>query len=154
MAQKRPMYIPEHSSFLQEKFINYIMKRGKKTVARRIFADTLKRIEEKLKTNPVKVFEKAIENAKPVMEVKAQRVGGAVYQVPREVKPGRQLILSFRWILGAARTKKGSNLCVRLTDEIIDASNGTGSAIKKKEDTHKMADANRAFAHFAKYNKK
>lgn len=153
MAQKRPMYIPEHSSFLQEKFINYIMRRGKKTVARGIFADTLKRIEEKTKTNPIKIFEKAIENAKPLMEVKPQRVGGGVYQVPREVKPGRQLILSFRWIIGAAKAKKGSNIALRLTDEIIDASNGTGSAIKKKEDTHKMADANRAFAHFAKYKK-
>lgn len=150
-SQRRRVYIPEESSALQEKFINYIMKRGKKTIARTIFKETLKKILEKTKEEPLKIFEKAIESAKPNMEVRPQRIGGAVYQIPREVKPHRQLMLSFRWIIDGARGKKGSPMADRLSNELIDASNNTGAAIKKKEDTHKMAQANKAFAHFAKY---
>ncbi len=144
-------FIPENSSPMQEKFINCIMKDGKKSVARKIFEDTMKIVSKKSSSDPEKLFELAITNIKPQMEVKAKRIGGAVYQVPREVPPARQLTLAFRWILSAARGKKGSNMAQSLAVEIIDASNETGSSIRKKEDTHKMAQANRAFAHFAKY---
>ncbi len=150
MAQKRCIYIPEGSNPLQEKFINYIMKEGKKNVARKIFAETLEIIGKKEK-NPEKVFEKALDNIKPTIEVKAKRIGGAVYQIPIEVKPARQLTLACRWLMGAAREKKGAQMAKKLADELLAASIGEGSAIKKKEDTIKMAQANKAFAHFAKY---
>jgi len=145
------IYIPEKSSPLQEKFINYIMLDGKKTTARKIFNKTLNIIKKKLSEDPEKVFKKAVANVKPHMEVKAKRIGGAVYQVPREVKPNRQLALAFRWIIGAARGKKGTSMHNKLANELIDASNEQGIAVKKKEDTHRMADANKAFAHFARY---
>ncbi len=150
MPQKRCQYIPEGSNPLQEKFINYIMKQGKKNVARRIFKETIKIIGEKDKT-PEKVFEKAVETLKPQLEVRAKRIGGAVYQIPVEVKPGRQLMLSFRWLLLASRAKKGSPMAKKLADELIAAAAGEGNAIKKKEDMMKMAQANKAFAHYAKY---
>lgn len=144
-------FIPETSSPMQEKFINCIMKDGKKSIARNIFEETLKIVSKKSSADPEKTFELAITNIKPQMEVKAKRIGGAVYQVPREVKPDRQLTLAFRWLLSAARAKKGTTMANKLAGEIIDASNETGSAMRKKEDTHRMAQANRAFAHFAKY---
>ncbi len=144
-------FIPENSSPMQEKFINCLMKDGKKSIARKIFDDTLKIVSKKSSTDPEKIFELAISNIKPQMEVKAKRIGGAVYQVPREVRPDRQLTLAFRWLLSASRSKKGTSMANRLAGEIIDASNETGSAIRKKEDTHKMAQANKAFAHFARY---
>lgn len=150
MPQKRCIYIPEGSNPLQEKFINYIMKQGKKNVARVIFRDMLKIITEK-EQQPEKIFEKAIEMVRPAMEVRAKRIGGAVYQIPVEVRPERQLMLAFRWILGAARDKKGAPMAKKLADELMSASNGEGSAIKKKDDTVKMAQANKAFAHYAKY---
>lgn len=137
---------------LEEKFINYIMKQGKKSIARKIFTDTLNIIKDKKKIdNPINVFHAALEHAKPAMEVRPKRVGGAVYQVPREVPVGRQLMLAFRWILDAARSKKGTSMNKKLAEELILASENAGSAIKRKEDTHKMAQANKAFAHFAKY---
>lgn len=148
---KRAIYIPENSSPLEEKFINYIMLAGKKSVARRIFNDTLKLISKKTSGDPEKLFKQAIDKVKPLMEVKPKRIGGAVYQIPREVKPDRQITLAFRWIIDAARKKKGANMSQKLSQEIIDAGNEQGSAIKKKEDTHRMADANKAFAHLAKY---
>lgn len=151
MPQKVVSYIPEHSNPLQEKFVNYIMKRGKKSIARHIFRETMKEIEKKGHANPNLVFEKAIENVQPNMEVRPKRIGGAVYQIPMEVKPGRRLMLSFRWILGAARKSKGSNMSIRLAKELLEANEGTGYAMKKKEDTHKMAEANKAFAHYARY---
>lgn len=144
-------YIPETSSPLQEKFINYLMLDGKKSVARRIFNDALKIVSKKLSGDPEKIFKGAVDNVKPHLEVKAKRIGGAVYQIPREVKPNRQIALAFRWIIGAARDKKGSPMAQRLANELIDASNEQGNAIKKKEDTHRMAQANKAFAHFARY---
>lgn len=150
MPQKRCQYIPEGSNPLQEKFINYIMKQGKKNVARRIFKETIRIIGEKDKT-PEKVFEKAVETLKPQLEVRAKRIGGAVYQIPVEVKPGRQLMLSFRWLLLASRAKKGSPMAKKLADELVAAAAGEGNAIKKKEDMMKMAQANKAFAHYAKY---
>jgi len=127
------------------------MKDGKKTKSRKIFNDTLKIISKKLSGDPEKIFKTAIGNVKPRMEVKAKRIGGAVYQVPREVSPDRQISLAFRWIIQASRGKKGSPMAQRLANELIDASNEQGSAVKKKEDTHKMAQANKAFAHFARY---
>ncbi len=147
----RLKFIPESSSPLQEKFINYLMLEGKKSVARRIFNETLKTISKKLSGDPEKVFKLAIDNVKPQVEVKAKRIGGAVYQVPREVKPDRQLALAFRWLLAAARNKKGAPMSQKLATEFIEASNEQGLAIKKKEDTHRMAEANKAFAHLAKY---
>lgn len=143
--------MPETSSPLQEKFINYIMLAGKKSIARRIFNDTLKIISKKTSADPEKIFKTAIDNIKPQLEVKAKRIGGAVYQIPMEVKQGRQLALSFRWLISAARGKKGSPMATKLAGEIIDASNEQGAAFKKKEDTHRMAQANKAFAHLARY---
>ena len=143
--------IPETSSPLQEKFINYLMLDGKKSTARTIFNGSLKIISKKTSGDPEKVFKIAIDNVKPQMEVKAKRIGGAVYQVPREVKLNRQLALAFRWIIGAARGKKGAPMAQKLANELIEASNEQGAAVKKKEDTHRMADANKAFAHFARY---
>lgn len=148
---KIKQYIPEESSPLQEKFINYVMLDGKKSTARKIFNDTLKIISKKIAGDPEKVFKTAIDNAKPEMEVRPKRIGGGVYQIPREVPPGRALALAFRWIIGGARDKKGTNMADKLAQELIDAANGQGLAIKKKEDTHRMAQANKAFAHLAKY---
>ncbi|EKD63354.1 MAG: hypothetical protein ACD_51C00283G0007 [uncultured bacterium] len=151
MGQKKCTYIPDGSTPLQEKFVNYVMKRGKKTVARRIFADMLEELKKKGGKNPEQIFERAIENVKPAMEVRPKRIGGAVYQIPIEVKPGRQTMLAFRWILEASRAKKGMKMANKLALELMDAANQQGTAIKKKEDAHKMAQANKAFAHFAKY---
>jgi small subunit ribosomal protein S7 len=150
VAQKRCIYIPENSTPLQEKFINYLMVDGKKNVARKIFKDTLSIMSKKDK-QPDKVFEKAIENIKPNLEVKAKRIGGAVYQIPVEVKHGRQMALAFRWIIQASRGKKGAPMAKKLAEELLAAANNEGTAIKKKEDTLKMALANKAFAHYAKY---
>lgn len=151
MTKKITTYIPEGSDEVSEKFINYLMLDGKKSVARKIFADMLSEIEKRGHKNPREIFFRAIENAKPSMEVRPKRIGGAVYQVPFEVSPKRQLMLSFRWILGAARGRKGSPMHKRLTQEVMDASEGTGNAIKKREDVERMAAANRAFAHYARY---
>lgn len=139
-----------YNSLLLEKFINYVMKNGKKSLARRIVYKTLDEIKKKTKAeNPLEIFELAIKNASPLLEVKSRRVGGANYQVPIEVRPDRKTTLAIRWILEATRSKKGSAMIKRLTEELIAASKNEGSAIKKKENVHKMAEANRAFAHFA-----
>ncbi len=151
MAKRRFVYIPENSTLLQEKFINYIMRKGKKNIAKGIFRETFEEIKRKGGKNPEQVFERAIENVKPAMEVRPKRIGGAVYQIPIEVKPSRQLMLSFRWVIEAAKAKKGAGMAVKLAQELMDAANQTGSAIKKKEDAHKMAQANKAFAHLARY---
>lgn len=127
------------------------MKEGKKNIARRIFKETMQVLTEKGQKEPVKTFERAIENVKPTLEIRPKRIGGAVYQIPIEVKPGRQLMLSFRWILDSARSKKGQPMAKKLADELLNASNNEGNAIKKKDDTIRMAQANKAFAHFAKY---
>ena len=144
-------YIPTESSPIQEKFVNYIMLDGKKSIARKIFNNTLKLISKKTSADPEKVFKSALDNVKPKLEIKAKRIGGAVYQIPREVNPNRQISLAFRWIITAARAKKGTSMHQKLANEIIDASNEQGSAFKKKEDTHRMAEANKAFAHLARY---
>ncbi|HRY62581.1 MAG TPA: 30S ribosomal protein S7 [Candidatus Paceibacterota bacterium] len=132
------------------KFINYIMIGGKKNTARTVVYDALKEVGEKAKTDkPIEVFESALNNVGPVTEVRSRRIGGATYQVPREVKPNRRMALAMRWIILAAEGKKGMPMASRLADEIILASKNEGEAFKKKENTHKMAEANRAFAHFA-----
>lgn len=151
MPQKKTQHIPEGSSEVQEKFINCMMKQGKKSIARRIFDDAMKILKDQGKSNPVTIFQKAIDNVKPTTEVRARRVGGSVYQIPVEVNPKRQIALSMRWIIGACRDKKGRNMAEKLAQELIDASNETGVAFKKREDVHRMAHANKAFAHFARY---
>lgn len=133
-----------------EKFINYIMWSGKKETSRKIVYKAFDVIKEKTgNTNPLEIFDLAIKNAGPVTEVRSKRIGGANYQVPKEVRADRRLALSMRWIRDAARNKKGSPMHIKLADELIAASKNEGSAIKKKEDTHRMAEANKAFAHFA-----
>jgi len=151
MAKRAPNFTPAHSNELIETFVNYLMKRGKKTTARRIFGECMEIVKTRGYTKPAESFEKAIRNVSPTLEVRAKRIGGSVYQIPIEVQPKRQLALAFRWMLGAAREKKGAPLSRRLANEIIEACEGTGLAIKKKEDTFKMAQANKAFAHLAKY---
>ncbi len=132
------------------KFINYVMKDGKKSTAQEIVYQAFEVIKEKQKVeNPLEVFEAALRNTGPLTEVRSRRIGGANYQVPREVRPERRFMLSLRWILEAARAKKGAAMHKKLADEIIAASNNEGSAVKKKDDTHRMAEANKAFAHFA-----
>lgn len=151
MAQKRLKITPEGSSPLQEKFINCVMKQGKKSVAQRIFQDAMDIIAEKGHKEPVKIFEKALETIKPTLEVKAKRIGGAVYQIPMEVKANRQITLAIRWLLGTCRTKRNAPMAKKLADELMLAANGEGAAIKKRDDVVKMAQANKAFAHYAKY---
>lgn len=131
------------------KFINYVMERGKKTVARKVVYDALELIKEKEKVeNPMEIFDTALKNTMPMMEVRSRRVGGANYQVPREVRPERRNYLSMKWIVDASRSKKGAEMYKKLADEIIAASKNEGEAVKKRENTHKMAEANKAFAHF------
>lgn len=133
-----------------EKFINSVMWDGKKSTARKVVYDAFDIIQEKTKAeSPLEVFETAIRNVGPAMEIRSRRVGGANYQVPREVRPERKQALAYRWILQAARARKGMPMANRLAEEIIAASNNEGPAIKKKDDTHKMAESNKAFAHFA-----
>ena len=124
------------------------MKKGKKHLARRIIYDSFSLIEERTKTPGVDVFKKAINNARPILEVRARRVGGATYQVPTEVRPSRSLALAMRWLITHANDRKDKSMSQKLAAEFIAASNGEGNAVKKKEDTHKMAEANKAFAHF------
>ena len=130
------------------KFVNYIMNDGKKGVAESIFYGSLEIIRKQTKTDGLKIFEKAIENASPVVEVKSRRVGGATYQVPIEVAKKRRFYLASQWIINAANSRKGKSMSNRLAVELISAANGDGGAIKKKDDTHRMAEANKAFAHF------
>lgn len=140
----------EFGSLRVEKFINYVMERGKKNAARKIVYGALEVIKEKAKVeDPIEVFETALKNTAPTMEVRSRRVGGANYQVPREVRPERRSYLSMRWIIDAARAKKGKPMHERLAEEIMLAVNNEGEAVKKRENVHKMADANKAFAHFA-----
>lgn len=137
-----------YGSKLVGKFINVMMKEGKKSIAESIFYKAMRIIEERTGSDPVKVFKQAIDNVKPVLEVKSRRVGGATYQVPVEVRPERRLALSMRWIVGFARKRPEKTMQERLAAELIDAANNRGSSVKKKEDTHRMAEANKAFAHY------
>ncbi len=139
-----------HNSRDLSKFMNYVMEQGKKNIARALVYDALEDIKEKLKVkNPIEIFDLALQNVGPMMEVRSRRIGGATYQVPRELNPNRRLALAMRWIVTAARSKKGVPMRQKLANELISASKNEGEAIKKRDNTHKMAEANRAFAHFA-----
>ncbi len=140
---------PVYDSLTIEKFTNYLMGAGKKSTSRSLVYQTFEEIKKKTKQAPVAVFEKAIDNVSPMIAVRSRRVGGATYQVPKEVALEKRTGIAMRWIINAARAKKGKNMPFRLSEELIAASKNEGVAIKKKEDTHKMAEANRAFAHFA-----
>jgi small subunit ribosomal protein S7 len=140
----------QFDSLKVSKFINYVMQEGKKNTARTIVYDCMNAIKDIAKVeNPIEVFELALKNTTPAMEVRSRRVGGANYQVPREVRPERKNSLSMKWIVEAARGKKGKPMHLKLADEIIAASKNEGEAVKKRENVHKMAEANKAFAHFA-----
>lgn len=130
------------------KFINRIMRRGKKSLAERIFYATLEKIKERTNENPIETFQKALQNATPLLEVKARRIGGSTYQVPIEVKADRGFALASSWLIESAKKRGGKSFIDKLTNELMDASNGQGAACKKREDTHKMAEANKAFAHY------
>ncbi len=147
--RNHPLPDRKYQSVKVSKFINHLMMEGKKSVAEKIVYGSFDIIEEKEKTSPIEVFEAALKNAGPTMEVRSRRVVGANYQVPRETRPERRNYLAVRWILDAARAKKGKPMHQKLAEELIAASKNEGEAIKKRENTHKMAEANRAFAHFA-----
>ena len=141
----------KYNSVLVTKMVNKIMRDGKKRLAETILYNALATVEEKAKQPAVEVFEQAVKNVAPALQVKAKRIGGATYQVPMEVRGDRKIHLSMTWILTAARNKSGKGFDQRLADELLNAYNNTGDAIKKREDTHRMAEANKAFAHFARY---
>ena len=141
---------PKYNSLTIAKLINHIMERGKKTVAQKIVYDTFNIISEKTKQDPFEVFDRALKNVTPEVEVKSKRVGGANYQVPIEVRGDRRIQLAFRWIISAAKSRKGKPMAEKLADEFMEINKGVGTAMKKREDVQKMAEANRAFAHFAR----
>lgn len=148
-AEKRDVLAdPMYNSKLVTKLINTIMKDGKKGTAQTILYQAFDMIKEKTGRDPMEVFEKAMENLKPSLEVKSRRVGGANYQVPIEVRPARSQALALRWLVNYSRLRGGHSMAGNLANEIVDASEGTGGAIKKREDTHRMAEANKAFAHY------
>ncbi len=139
---------PKYGSRLVTKFVNIMMLRGKKSVAERIMYQALAAIEERTKQEGLKLFKTALDNVKPAVEVKSRRVGGSTYQVPVEVRPERRTSLAMRWIIGAARRRPERSMSEKLAAELMDAANNRGAAVKKREDTHKMAEANKAFAHY------
>ena len=140
---------PRFNSVLVSKFINNLMQRGKKSVARGIFYDAMDLVADRVNEDPpLEVFEKAMEQVRPRVEVKSRRVGGATYQVPIEVRPERRNALAIRWLVGFSSKRSGRSMAEKLAGELIDAYNNRGSAVKKREDTHKMAEANKAFAHY------
>ncbi|HUT14957.1 MAG TPA: 30S ribosomal protein S7 [Anaerolineae bacterium] len=139
---------PRYGNVMVAKFVNKLMMRGKKSLARRIFYESCDIIEERAHKNPIEIFEQAVQNAAPTIEVKPRRVGGATYQVPVEVSERRRISLSIRWLLQSARARPGKSMSEKLANELMDAAKGVGSTIKRREDTHRMAEANRAFAHY------
>jgi len=151
-AYKKHKIAPDgvYNDVAVSQFINKVMKDGKKTIAQKIFYSALEIIKEKTKKEPLEIFKLAIENASPLLEVKPKRIGGATYQVPMEVRGERKLALATKWILDGARAKKGKPMAEKLAQELIDVSMNQGSAMKKKADVHRMAEANKAFAHFAR----
>jgi len=154
MRRRRPekrkiLKDPIYNDLTVAKFVNYLMKDGKKSIAEKIFYTSLDMIKDKMKTDdPLEIFKKALDNVGPILEVKSKRIGGATYQVPMEVSRDRRVALAMRWILLYSRSRKGKTMANRLASELMSASNKEGSSIKKREDTHKMAEANKAFAHF------
>jgi small subunit ribosomal protein S7 len=139
---------PKHNSKLVAKFINCMMRDGKKSITESLLYDAFKIIEDKTSETAIKIFDDAVENVRPVIEVKSRRVGGSTYQVPTEIRPPRRTALAIRWIIDFARKRSEKGMSQKLASELLDAANKRGSAVKKKEDTHKMAEANKAFAHF------
>ena len=154
MRRRRPekriiLKDPIYKDLTVAKFVNYIMQDGKKSIAEKIFYGSLNIIKNQLKTDdPLEIFKKALSNVSPILEVKSKRIGGATYQVPMEVSSDRRMALAMRWILIYSKSRKGNSMSSKLAAELIAASNKEGSSIKKREDTHKMAEANKAFAHF------
>lgn len=148
-AEKRDIIPdPKYGDVILTKFMNSIMRDGKKSVAERIVYGALDRIEDKAKTDPVDLFHQALENVSPAIEVRSRRVGGATYQVPVEVRNERKRALAIRWLIAAARGRNENTMVERLSGELMDAANNRGAAVKKREDTHRMAEANRAFSHY------
>ena len=139
---------PVHRSVVVTQLVNKLLQRGKRSLSERIVYDALSEIERKTGSEPVATVKRAVENVRPVLEVKSRRVGGATYQVPVEVKPARATTLAMRWLVSFARQRREKTMADRLMNEILDASNGLGAAVKRREDTHKMAEANKAFAHY------
>jgi small subunit ribosomal protein S7 len=137
-----------YNSILVQQFINKLMMSGKKSTAQRVFYDALDLAEQRAKRSGLEVFEQAVRNATPILEVKPRRVGGATYQVPVEVRADRRVSLAIRWLIQSARKRSGKTMAERLANELLDAANNTGTTIKRREDTHRMAEANRAFAHY------
>ena len=148
-AEKRvPPADGVHNSQLVSRFVHKMMERGKKSVAQRTFYDALDLVKERSKAEPIDLFNKAVKNVTPLVEVKARRVGGSTYQVPVEVKQHRGTALATQWIINNSRKRAGRSFAERLSAELIDAANGTGASVKKRDETHKMAEANKAFAHY------
>jgi small subunit ribosomal protein S7 len=147
-AKREVIPDPKYGSRLVAKFVNIMMIRGKKSTAERIMYDALTTLEDRTKQEALKMFKTAIDNVKPAVEVKSRRVGGSTYQVPVEVRPDRRTSLAMRWMIGAARNRPERSMAEKLAAELLDAANNRGSAVKKREDTHKMAEANKAFAHY------
>ena len=149
VVSKRPVVPdPKYSDVLITRCVNVIMRRGKKSIAERIMYGALDMLQERAHEDPLQVFRRAVDNVKPVLEVRSRRVGGSTYQIPVDVPPDRRIALSMRWIVGGARSRGERGMMRRLAAELFDAYNNTGSAVKKKEDTHRMAEANKAFAHY------
>ncbi len=148
VTKRNPIPDPKYNNVLAAKFINNMMKKGKKSVAQSILYKSFEIVENKTKKDPLEIFQKALENVKPAVEVKSRRVGGSTYQVPQEVRPARRQVLSIRWIINFARARGEKTMAAKLAGEIMDAANGRGATIKKKDDTHRMAEANKAFAHY------
>ena len=149
VAEKREILPdPKYHDKVLAKFVNMIMRSGKKSVAERIVYGALGKVSEKSKNDSLEVFNKALENVRPVVEVKSRRVGGATYQIPVEVRQDRSITLAMRWLVDAAKKRSEKNMGLRLAGELLDASENRGTAIKRREDTHKMAEANKAFSHF------
>jgi len=147
-ARRRVAPDAKYNSVWMEMFTRKLMYSGKKSTAERVMYNSLGIIEQRTHRNPMETFDQAVRNAMPVLEVRPRRVGGATYQIPLEVRPERQLSLAMRWLLAAARSRGGKSMSEKLAGELMDAANNTGSAIKRREETHKMAEANRAFAHY------
>lgn len=148
VIRRQPPPDPKYGNVMVAKLINKVMKDGKKATAERIVYEALDIVSRQMSTEPLTVLDQAIKNATPVLQVKSRRVGGATYQVPVEVEPERGLSLAMRWLIGFARARSGKSMAERLAAEIIDAAQGQGATIKKRQDTHKMAEANKAFAHY------
>ena len=148
VSKRRTLPDPKFNDRLVAKLINKIMWEGKKSIAESIVYNSFDIIEKKIKSDPLKLFRSALENVKPIIETKSRRVGGSTYQVPVEVRPGRRVNLAMKWLISFARARKENSMEERVAAELLDAANNRGSSVKKREDTHKMAEANKAFAHY------